>query len=953
MALVDALSRRASGADAARPGRAAALRSRRCCGDVIPRITSRTLVPVSSMRMPAVMTQPGVEASVYNSEWSPSGRTCVCTLSTGEVLVVDGATMLPVGRLRGHEEGCNVASFLDEHSLFTGSDDATCRQWDLRMTEAIPGAAVAAARRWRDAVSRSGEAASAPTAASAAADHLGARGAAPPAPDRSACVRVYRGHDEQLGWVKNCAPLCGGLVLTAAFDGTIRIWDSRAGAAAPYFPTEGPWTWADPELCLLRGSALPLVGNVALFHPQLRRVAVHADLDGGGRDAKLAVSLGSSVLLVHGMRPRTLAADLDAAWTSLPACGEGEPDDDGQVGLHMLREWAAERERRGRLADAVLAGGAAARAVLGDGEGLCPWETDPTSAGERAAAACSAARRAEAAAASAALGPPARVELVDEPTLGEALAMRFGGGGTRLVLSRRQAEASLAGRPAQAGMLECHVIQTGGGRRASAARGAAEVPVEDLTGLSSEDIAVGMRAAARAPPLSDADVVAAARAVRRIVARDARAAEAGAAGAAAPAGGEGGGQSEEAEAEACGFGGVLDVAAEEAEAEACETGPDTGAGAGHSGGRAVPGTATTPRALLELGSMVRAVDGRRHLRFLLRFWEACAPRLLDAVRSLADAVAGDVPGEADAGGQDGAEARDVARGMLRRGDNHPSQWAGSAEEAWEGTPPPAPTEALRRRALLALARAFAVPRERLPVSPRVTLSRGLLVRWVCDDKASGVIKGPDLSRCGRWAALPNGASAVLLDVDAAHAAWLATGRPVSNVTGLTRAAGPDGRARAGRDGGARGARTEPLPVDSLAGIGPQAGRAGPAAGPEPTEAPTWVPRPGSLPLLGLCDPLPDASGPGHEPLPGIAAPWTGGIFARFATRPGSELLSRRVDDPVLAAVVPAVAQGPSAARRSLSSIVLAARFAPSTTGAVSRLCLCLDDDGFVVCEPRP
>uniref|UniRef100_A0A7S0P974 Uncharacterized protein n=1 Tax=Cafeteria roenbergensis TaxID=33653 RepID=A0A7S0P974_CAFRO len=360
----------------------------------------------------AVQPRPGSSDSVFNMEWSPRGQVCVCALSSGEAVVLDGRSLRTVAVLEGHTQGCNVARFRGDATVFTGSDDRTAREWDLRSVAptSLRGAAAGAAA---EAIARGTE------GASLAAAHAAVSGAGPSLPpvggartSRGPCVRVYRGHSE-LGWVKNCEPLCGGLLLTSAFDGTVRLWDTAASAASPYIPTDGPWTWADPETCLLRGFAVPLTGNVVFAHPDLRRIAVHPDWAGGGRDAKLALSVGSSTLLVHRMRPRSLAADLDAAWAGVPAAGEHTYDT--PLGLHSLmylaRVVSPQLFTRG-TAFAVAAWeaqGVDERGVSGAWRqleevepGSVAWATDPVATAEAAVAAASPERRALAQAADAA-----------------------------------------------------------------------------------------------------------------------------------------------------------------------------------------------------------------------------------------------------------------------------------------------------------------------------------------------------------------------------------------------------------------------------------------------------------------------------------------------------------------------------------------------------------------------
>lgn len=146
------------------------------------------------------------------------------------VIVADPRAPHSLNGLHSHSDCVNVARFLDEHTLFTGSDDCTVKRWDLR---------------------------------------------------RNACVTTMRGHT---GWVKNieftsrvragksrppCStrpssrtlelprPACRRApqseALTCGFDGTVRRWDLNANYEQYTVRARGPpgalppfTTWSPP-----------------------------------------------------------------------------------------------------------------------------------------------------------------------------------------------------------------------------------------------------------------------------------------------------------------------------------------------------------------------------------------------------------------------------------------------------------------------------------------------------------------------------------------------------------------------------------------------------------------------------------------------------------------------------------------------------------------------------------
>jgi hypothetical protein len=103
-------------------------------------------------------------------------------------------------------------------------------------------------------------------------------------------ARRYPGH---VMWIKNCEPVGAHTVVSASFDGTLRVWDVRAEDG---LPKDVP--------------VLPLPGygsrNVVFFHPALRRAVVWS----AGRALRLVVSVGDALLSLSDVDVTTVASAL-------------------------------------------------------------------------------------------------------------------------------------------------------------------------------------------------------------------------------------------------------------------------------------------------------------------------------------------------------------------------------------------------------------------------------------------------------------------------------------------------------------------------------------------------------------------------------------------------------------------------------------------------------------------
>lgn len=246
--------------------------------------------------------------------------------------------------------------------------------------------------------------------------------------------------------------------------------------------------------------------------------------------------------------------------------------------------------------------------------------------------------------------------------------------------------------------------------------------------------------------------------------------------------------------------------------------------------------------------------------------------------------------------------------------------AGSGAGSWVG-------------ALRILGRALSRPRGRARPALPVRLSHAVMCRMVMSNCAQGIIKGPHLDASGRWAALPNGYGAMVVDVDQLRRAWRRGGcaRPLSNAS---RARPPPHMES-----------VSPAQETDLIGLPATRPAEAPARQPatgsavQTTKRPSWAAtRKG---VADLCLPMPDIPS-AAEPVVGLSPPWVSCDFARFRVQGG------RIDDGLVVALIAADVPGQDS---SAAGGVLTARFQPCGHG-VARLCLCRADGSVTVCEPR-
>lgn len=151
-------------------------------------------------------------AAVFNLTHAPDGSCCVATLSTGVATMLDPRTAAPVGDLRGHSSGVNVAQFWGPW-IVTGSDDCTAMLWDRRNTS-------------------------------------------------TPCM-TFDGHS---GWVKNVEAVDDRLLLTSAFDGTLRLVRTRPDAKACCVCVWGGDTCGSSSMfCKCVGGSVCLCGYVSVW----------------------------------------------------------------------------------------------------------------------------------------------------------------------------------------------------------------------------------------------------------------------------------------------------------------------------------------------------------------------------------------------------------------------------------------------------------------------------------------------------------------------------------------------------------------------------------------------------------------------------------------------------------------------------------------------------------------
>jgi len=258
---------------------------------------------------------------------------------------------------KAHDDAVNVLRWWGAQEVLTGSDDCTAKHWDLRATRRP--------------------------------------------------LSHFTGHR---GWVKNCEVVNERLCLTAAFDGTVRVWD-RYEASTPHHP---PDMLAAPPVALYSARLQPQP-NIMFYHPELLRIAVHRGTsddwgaagrrfaateqargstppssccEGGGLKSgtKLAISVGRAVILVRDFDPLTAGPELLEASALLPAASlqaldlpPGDGQGEGAVFGETVDQFMDEHLKLKQLCTAADGGEvASAEGVCGGGATI---EEDPAEAG--------------------------------------------------------------------------------------------------------------------------------------------------------------------------------------------------------------------------------------------------------------------------------------------------------------------------------------------------------------------------------------------------------------------------------------------------------------------------------------------------------------------------------------------------------------------------------------------
>lgn len=922
-------------------------------------------------------TSPGEVSAVYNVEWSPSGTACVCCLKNGFATLVDARTWAAVGSLHGHTESVNVARFRGEHTVFTGSDDMTAREWDLRRLSSSqvvsPSIASAAARTG----GASGSASSSGTtlygddvASNTTSSERGG----------DCCVRVYRGHTS---WVKNTEPLCDDFLLTYAFDGCINLWDTRASSPASGIPPDSrDCCMANPALWLQRGCLRPLAPNVVFHHPNLSRIAVHADVAGNARNAKLALAVKEAVVVVHGLAPRSLAPALDRAWAAMPtvvshSISLNSDDYDWATSPQPTEEGFESQEELDL--DTI----ATQRRLNGQ---RAAYRCSPP----RAAAALAADRRAVAtpddAEANGSRGPSSLLErnVVELQWLDASAlttSMRFSSDGSRLALSRVETRETHL-RP-QLGEQECLVLDTGSMQwDASAAANAEEAAAcAASAGDSGPQPVPSPRDSAApdatwSPPSASSPPTGAAAASMRADGPwviEACAAASPFWGALRPEG--------DPEATAA----ARPANGGEAMAAPLEEGDDEAHAALQTAGGAEDLAALRAGAAERLAS--RGIDPPAAQAAVKRCTDDMQ-RWLRYEHELAETT----PLQGMLGIHASEQCRTKASGLfltaLLQYFHTRGTWPALAA-FWEGAAPVTwsslasgneelqwPSDAAaatptRAQVVRAMAMRDQPPLLRRPldwmdpVAMPVRVASRCFVSWICDGRPAGIIKGPHVDESGTVAAFPNGSTVALVALEGAHRHWLRSGVRLRNV--LPGSEKPSLRSP-GHASAPPAQRSAPAASTTAAppATSPLPGRAM-ARGMERllSKRPLWLARRCTAEHLASTVPGLDtrpeaatgslAAGLLQEPMPGLSHGFVGCAapqlqLCRPRASPEAPLLS--LDRHLLALVPSEAAAGPDPAGTGMpAACVLTVRFEPAgRNGAVSlpRLLLTLNSGQVTV-----
>jgi WD40 repeat protein len=181
--------------------------------------------------------------SIFNLEFSPNGRTLVVVGASGDVTLCDTYNHKVIHTISNAHDNCaNVAKFINDCHFLTGSDDRTVRLWDMRKV--------------------------------------------------TSPLRIFLGHQ---GWVKNIEQYDNNTILTAAFDGTVRVWSLNSSES--HIQT--------------------VESNIVFYDPFTTRMKLARCED--TNTFKMIVSLNGFVLVIHNLRLESASSDLSLNYQELGA----------------------------------------------------------------------------------------------------------------------------------------------------------------------------------------------------------------------------------------------------------------------------------------------------------------------------------------------------------------------------------------------------------------------------------------------------------------------------------------------------------------------------------------------------------------------------------------------------------------------------------------------------------